>query len=1289
MGHQNIVDLGFDIEAISKEQQEVVRLFVDLFGKLEEYDGTKINPLKSGGLADLRKSIQDGAKAMGEFQQIAAKYNQTVVEQSQKQAANKKSTDDLTLATKEYQKTQDQLAQTQAKNNAATSDAAAGLAVEREALRQRNAELRESAKQQLSEIGSINEARASVAQLIRERDQLNLTTEEGKARQAEINKEIDKQNEFIRVNVSLLEKQKINIGNYPGAFKDAFKTLATQLDGLKSDFAASGGADPAQAKNIETIENVLAKLNQGFATTRQESRAFAEAVTQVGLALGDKSKEFLEFNKAVGHTQNAINDLKAATKFQSQDAKLLVGLADAANTVAGAYGAWSAATEIVAGDDEDLQKQMAGFQRLLLLINGLQSVANGLQTESAGIQLVLSARTNLLNAAKSVQLLITSKAVEAVAAENAATAENAVAKEADAAATAEQAAAQEAATAATVQNTEATAANTAATGAAAGATKTLTTSLIAGGLAVLLIGAGVALALLTAKLVGYGEQVGITVKQQKELADAAKELNDTLASQQKIFDDLDDSTKRYYAGLIGNAQAAGANQYSLLLAQIASDKASAAAAEQLRGTDAEYVKAANDIQKLNNNILEYAGVIEELNKIPEKDLTGDQKKQIKAAQDNIQLARDQISAIQPVYDRMTKARNDFKDFTQKAQEGETRFNKLANDEQLEVTEKAEELRASLVKARNAIILGDERSTLKQRLEAMASNLRQENAILDAQAAKIKNNPSNFINGLLTPQAQSQLDTLNDKRRENDIAAAEATRKEIKKVRDQQAEDALQAFKDEQDAIINEAQRTQQGLGGQIDLLNGNKRPSIGDRSAAIAEEAEAQRKILQADRDAALAKIDNTVDNQDKIREINLKFANDQRKLDEDTVAKYLDLQKFAHEQAIAEWKKYYQERENQIEFNEIDQLRNLEEARNRDLINLREYNRQKQKIEDEGRLAKAQGAVQDAYVEVNATKRGTTERAAAEAHLAETVKDLNNQVSVNHQHAEDSKREKVIKTLDDIETAYQNLSNAVGNILDISTESQKAKIEELEATQQKNYESQISAIQASTVSEEEKAARVAVLEKQRMAQKEANDRRERQLEVERAQFQKAASITSIILDTTKAIIGFLHDPGGFAGVALSVAAGITGAAQLAKAVATQVPHYKFGAGINGRPLHPGGPFVAGDGGEQELISEPGKRPYLSPAVPTLLNAAPMTSVIPISRLDNMSRMWVTDQGILTERPNNAAIEDRLDRLNNAIGWLGGVVKESAKNNRPRVTVINNIGKDLAHAAWVRKNIFD
>src|SRR6185437_12834019 len=162
MPAQNIIELGFNIDELTAEKKQVLDLFVDLFGKLQEYDGTKFNPLGNGGLADLKKSLTDGAQAMSAFTQTAQKYNEVVTQQAQKQAAGKKTTDDLGAAMKEYQRNLDQLTATQAKNNAASSDAAAGLAVEKQALKERNAELSASAALQLAEANSTGEAKAAI-----------------------------------------------------------------------------------------------------------------------------------------------------------------------------------------------------------------------------------------------------------------------------------------------------------------------------------------------------------------------------------------------------------------------------------------------------------------------------------------------------------------------------------------------------------------------------------------------------------------------------------------------------------------------------------------------------------------------------------------------------------------------------------------------------------------------------------------------------------------------------------------------------------------------------------------------------------------------------------------------------------------------------------------------------------------------------------------------------------------------------------------------------------------------
>lgn len=55
------------------------------------------------------------------------------------------------------------------------------------------------------------------------------------------------------------------------------------------------------------------------------------------------------------------------------------------------------------------------------------------------------------------------------------------------------------------------------------------------------------------------------------------------------------------------------------------------------------------------------------------------------------------------------------------------------------------------------------------------------------------------------------------------------------------------------------------------------------------------------------------------------------------------------------------------------------------------------------------------------------------------------------------------------------------------------------------------------------------------------------------AKREKALAISMAIMSTAQAIIGMLANPGGFAGAALSVAAGITGAAQIAKILATPI----------------------------------------------------------------------------------------------------------------------------------------
>jgi hypothetical protein len=1351
MGAQNIIGLGFDIDTLTAQKKQVLEEVIDLFEKLEKYDGTKLNPLGPGGLNDLRKSIKDGATAMGEYQAATGKYIQTVNEQvaQQKQLAVSYSTasasikeNAVLLAGLKDQLKVNSDAQKQLKKDQDASilsldqynDKVGDLIKEQFALKQSIADTtKEIVNQSRAEFVTPHSKDDAIAQNKILTKQVSATDVNDVERIAQLNALIDRNNQLIDENSDKLAKQKINIGNYAGSFGSALEILKEQLAAVKDqlgqvDKAGSGvqnfgartivqgfganqhqnqgptalaggagagfvapGASPEvqQLTNkAQLLENTIERLSVGFKTSRQESRAFQEAAVQLGLAVGQESKEFIVFNEAIGHAQNGINDIKAATKFQASDAKLITGLANAAQTLAGGFGAATAAASLFAGEDDNLQKQMAKFQELLVLINGLQAVANGLQAESGGIQLLLSARTSLLNAAKGVQLLLTTRAIQAVTTETGATALNAEAKEIATVATGEQTVAEELQTVAVAENTEATAANTVAQTAAKGAG--VGTIAIAAGIAAVAIGAGVALALLTAKLFGYKGAAGLTTDQQKELAKATGDLNDALNAQAKVLDDLDASQKRYYTNLIQDAQDAGASQYALLLLQERYDQqqkdAAKAEVDRLGATDAAYSKQAQQVQQLLGLQTLASEEVKKISAIPEKDQTSAQKKALEADLKLLDVYSAQLGPAQKSLDTMGAARQKLAETTQKAASDETRFNKLSLDEQLDVAEKAEELRANLVKARNAIILSSDASTLGQRIAAIKSNTKQENDILDAQITKVKSNPSNFLNGLLTPEAQQQVDAANEKRKENLLKQLEDEQKIRRSYYERDRNASLSATKTQLEDQVKAAQELQQGKGNNPDPLTIRPKVALSDRLTGLSEEYAARRDILNAELKVELDKEGQTAEEKKAIYK---KYGSDIAQILKDFQATYLDLEKEAQEESNRQFQLASTQRKIDIDANESDELRALDELHSRKLISERKYIRERQKAEDDAALARAQQAVLDAEVEKNSTKAGTQARADAEEKLVGATKNLRSQVKKNGDDDDAARLKKTQDTLSDIQTAYNNTTGAIGDILAIGYNTQKANLEKLEAQQEKAYESDVARINGSTLTEQEKSNQLIILDKNRQAQKEINDRKARQADIEKARFDKAASIANIGLSTAEAIVKFLADPGGFAGVALSISAGVIGAAQIAAAVATPLPKYRFGAGIPGRPDHPGGYAVVGDGGEKELIKEPGKQAYWSPAVPTTLDLRPHTQVLPLSRLSDMisQGMFVNREGVLMPQQIDNTAE--LKEIKSAIGWLGSVVKESARANRVRIPRQGSIANDLAHAAFIRKNVLD
>lgn len=99
----------------------------------------------------------------------------------------------------------------------------------------------------------------------------------------------------------------------------------------------------------------------------------------------------------------------------------------------------------------------------------------------------------------------------------------------------------------------------------------------------------------------------------------------------------------------------------------------------------------------------------------------------------------------------------------------------------------------------------------------------------------------------------------------------------------------------------------------------------------------------------------------------------------------------------------------------------------------------------------------------------------------------------------------------------------------------------------------EIDSVQKSILSEQEKADRIAVINAKAQSQREALERRQRQIDLSRARFERAANIANIIGSTAAAVAKALPN------IPLSILVGAIGAVQLATAVAAPLPRFEKG----------------------------------------------------------------------------------------------------------------------------------
>ncbi len=244
-----------------------------------------------------------------------------------------------------------------------------------------------------------------------------------------------------------------------------------------------------------------------------------------------------------------------------------------------------------------------------------------------------------------------------------------------------------------------------------------------------------------------------------------------------------------------------------------------------------------------------------------------------------------------------------------------------------------------------------------------------------------------------------------------------------------------------------------------------------------------------------------------------------------------------------------------------------------------------------------------------------------------QSVEDYNNEIK------------DLTKSLEDIgSVAFHGAVAAVDNKFDAQKQALQDQIDLIDQRTQK----EIDAVNQSSDAEDKKAAKIAQITARGEAQKRINEQKQRDIDLRKARFDRAAAIANIIVNTALAIVKALPV------IPLAIAAGVLGAIQLAIAASAPLPTY-----FAGTSDHPGGAAIVGDGGKSELVVTPEGKLATTPSVPTVMNLPAHSIVYPDAR-EALAQYY---GGMTVQKYNSLEtnkIEEKLDNVVKAVKNIPG-----------------------------------
>lgn len=392
-------------------------------------------------------------------------------------------------------------------------------------------------------------------------------------------------------------------------------------------------------------------------------------------------------------------------------------------------------------------------------------------------------------------------------------------------------------------------------------------------------------------------------------------------------------------------------------------------------------------------------------------------------------------------------------------------------------------------------------------------------------------------------------------------------------------------------------------------------------------------------------------------------------------------------------------EHRNKVHDNEMTSIQNtydaeivkLEDKFARGLISEKNYNREKLRLKAELQAKQLEKEIEFLQQEIKIAKaRAELEPdaakktaaldaiAAAEGKLAGLQNDLSALLVDIFKSNNDKTKKNFAETFNQIAEIAKKTLDIIGGFVDANITRQKNAIQELIDKNNEYSAAEIERITNSTLSEEEKAAKVIQLKAEQDAKNTEYARKQKELDMEAARFKKAAAIATIILNTAIAVTNAMTTGDPYtAGLRAAIVAAI-GAAELAVAISTPIPSYAEGSDDT-----PGGISRYGEAGA-EAVKEPGK-PWRIVNKETIGYLAKHSKVVPLTADSINNAMY----GSMMESTSDRLMLIEAIEKSGSNAWkqASDKIVGAIERNKNKTIVKNNINIGADFHLWVNKYV--